>query len=90
MIGYHLGDFRNGSIATDRWAPKIARCPAFPESDAKSEPRQSVAKGHGVGTVKPQPPAMMVARFYRACVGARPPRTYRNQTGRAWGVLLSL
>ena len=27
-----------GSFATDRCAPKIAPCPLFPESDAKSEP----------------------------------------------------
>src|ERR1700704_4017315 len=28
----------SGSFATDRCAPKIARCPLFPESDAKLEP----------------------------------------------------
>jgi hypothetical protein len=32
------GDDSNGSFATDRCAPKIALCPLFPESDAKSEP----------------------------------------------------
>jgi hypothetical protein len=39
-------DFRNGSFATDRRAPKIASCPQCPESDGG---RQSVVRRNGPG-----------------------------------------
>ena len=66
------GNDRFGAFATDRWSPKIAPCPLFPESDAKSEPWHRSRGDTGVVAVSPECPVMTVARFYRAYVGARP------------------
>ena len=47
------GNDRFGSFATDRWSPKIAPCPLFPESDAKSEPWHPSRGDTGVVAVSP-------------------------------------
>jgi hypothetical protein len=47
---WHVAD---GSFATDRWAPKIAPCPLFPESDATSDPWLRSRRVTGVVAVSP-------------------------------------
>ena len=50
---------------------KIAPCPLFAESDAKSEPWHP-SRGGTVAASHCDSPIMMVAQLYRACGGARP------------------